>query len=125
MGQNLGDKIDRLYDINAEIDELKSRLSDLNKDKDALEYQILQDMENIGVDKVRGSKGTASMKVDLYPQVKDMEALVNWASETGNTAILQKRVSSGVFKEYFEQNGEYPPGIEAYNKSTLNFRRQK
>jgi hypothetical protein len=121
---NLGAKVDELYELRVKKDELNAQLTEINKQIDALEYQILQDMETAGVDSVKSNLATATMKVKLYPQVKDMEALVAWANENGKPEILQRRVSEGVFKDFYEETGAYPDGVDAFQKTTLNFRKR-
>lgn len=122
---NLGSLINTLYDLRMRKEEFTKQLSELNQEIEALEFSIIKQMEDSGLDNVKATKGTAFRKVDLYPQVEDMAALVNWAAENGKPEILQRRVSSGVFKEIFDQTGEYPDGVKTYQKSVLNFRKAK
>jgi len=121
----LGDKIDLLYDLKLRQDEMKAKISELGKEIDSMEYSVLCDLEEMGLDQIKATKGTATKKVEMYPQIKDKQAFVNWIVDNGKVEMIQSRISSGVFKEYFEQTGAYPDGVDTFQKSTLTFRKSK
>jgi len=121
---NMGEKIDQLFDLRARKKELQTKLKDLNKEIQSLEYEIIENMEDTGLDKVSTDSGTVSMKVELYPSVDDQEAFIEWCYENGRPDMIQKRVSSRAFREYFEETGEFPEGVKAYDRKKLNIRRK-
>jgi hypothetical protein len=122
---NKGELSDKLFELRAQKDELNNQLSDINKEIDQVEYYLIQAMEEDGLDQLRSGKGLISKKVELYPQVEDLDGLVKWAYENGKPEILQRRVSKGVFDEIFQQSGEYPDGVKTYEKKTLNYRKSR
>ncbi len=121
---SLGQMIDDLYELKMQRDGVKESLKELEQRIDQLEFNVLKEMEKSGVDKTSTSKATASRKVELYPQVEDINALVTWAYENNRADILQRRVSKGVFDEIYTETSSYPDGINTYNKETLNFRKR-
>jgi len=121
----LGEKIDKLYELKVKKDGLTAELSELGKEIYAMEYGLLTEMEDLGIDKVQATKGTATRSVNMYPQVKDKQAFVSWILDNNKVEMIQSRVSAGVFREYFEETGEYPDGIDTYQKSTILFRKSK
>ena len=121
----IGDLINRLYELRQEKDSIAASLSEMNKEIDSIEFEILKDMETSGLDKMSTPAGTVTRKVELYPQVEDLSSLVQWAAENGRPEILQKRVSKAVFDEIYKDTGEYPGGINTYNKETLSFRKAR
>lgn len=122
---NLGEKIEQLYNLRAAKDQLNAKLSDINKDIDSLEFEIITSMEDAGIEKTTTPFGTATRKVDLYPQIKDKRAFVQWMADNDKAEMIQSRVSKAVFDEYFTQEGAYPDGVDTYNKQTLSFRRSR
>ncbi len=120
----LGDIIDNIFALRNEKDELQSRISDINGQIDELQYKAVTMMQEEGLDKTSTSIGSVSLKIEQYPNVKDIGALVDWAYTNGKPEILQRRVSKTVFDEYFQETGEYPDGIDTYEKATLNYRRK-
>lgn len=108
-----------------ELKEQKNEdLKALNAAIELLERQILDEMEQDGIDKlsIKGV-GTASMKIEDYPQVKDMEALLNWCYENNRAGMIQKRISKQEFDSYYAETNSYPDGVDTYTKRTLSFRR--
>ena len=118
-------KLDKLRELKIAKSELKAKENETNAEIDKIEYELINDMEEVGVDQVRSSAGTASLKAEMYPSVESIGDLVNWAYETGTPEILQRRISKSVFDEYFEKNGLYPDGVSVYLKKSINFRKNK
>ena len=119
----LGDIIDSIFMLRAEKEKLSTEVTEINKRIEQLEMMAIDTMEDVGVDKSATGLGSVSLKIDQYPQVKDMNALVNWAHENGRADILQRRVTTSVFAEVFADTGEYPDGVDTYERKTLNYRR--
>lgn len=120
----LGDIIDRIFELRKEKDELAAQVSDINVEIEELQYRATTMMQEEGIEKTSTENGSVSLKVEQYPNVKDLDALVNWAYQNGKPDILQRRISKSVFDEVFEATGEYPDGTDAYPKVSLNYRRK-
>jgi predicted transcriptional regulator len=124
MANNLGELLERLAGLKDQMDEINTTKSDLQKEIDQLEFQVISEMERNGVDKTTCNRATASLKIKMCPQIKDMDSLLRWCYENNRPDMLQKRVSDTAFKEFYEENNEYPDGIDTYEKKTINFRRR-
>lgn len=119
----LGKNIEEIMSLRADKAELESQIKDINETIERLEYAAIQQLEEAGLEKVKTARGSATLKVDMYPQVEDLDAIVKWAYENGRSDILQRRVSPAVFKEIFEQQGVFPDGVKTFQKKTLNYRK--
>lgn len=119
----LGGMIDELFELRAQKEALALQEKALNARIEQATYAILTNMESEDLPKASGTLGTVSRKLELYPSVVDMPSFMQWCVETGNTHMVQKRVSSAAFKEYFAANNEYPDGLDAFEKASLNVRR--
>jgi hypothetical protein len=117
--------VDQLFALKGEKAALQDQIKDLDMQLGSIEFKLLRRMEELGVDKMSVSAGSVSRKVDLYPTIVDMDAVVKFCYEENRFDFLQKRVNSAPFKEYFERNNEYPPGLDGYYKETLNTRRKR
>jgi len=122
---NIEQKLEKLRELKIAKDELKAREKEINAEIDQIEYELIENMEAMGVDQLRSTAGTASLKAEMYPSVENIHDLVNWAYENGVPEILQKRVSKSVFDEYYEKHGEFPDGISTYLKKSISFRKNK
>jgi predicted nucleic acid-binding Zn-ribbon protein len=121
---NLGEMSDKLAELKTQMDGINERKSDLQKEIDALEFQIITRMDESGVDRISSSNGTATLKVEMYPQVENMEELVQWCADNGRADMIQKRISSTAFKDFFDETNEYPDGVKTYEKKSILFRRK-
>lgn len=121
---NVGERVDILAALRLAKEEAERKVKDINEEISKIEYEIISAMEEQGTDRVSNSSGTVSLKVEMYPQVEDMESLVNWCAENNRPDMIQKRVSSTAFKEYFEEMNEFPDGIKTYEKKSLGFRKR-
>lgn len=117
-------KVNAWYDLR----ELRKRVSGVEKaikaEMDKLDEAVQEEMEELGVEQLATGVCAVTKQVELYPNVSDINALVGWAYENGQAGILQRRVTKGVFDEVFQETGEYPPGINAYNKTKLLVRKR-
>jgi maltose-binding protein MalE len=88
-----------------------------------LEREILEDMENGGMDKISVNGYTFTKSEKLLPTIMDFEALIKFMAESGNTALLQRRVGQKAFQEFFESYGFYPEGLDAHITTVLSARK--
>lgn len=124
-GKSLGQLASELFTLRRRKDELNSLLKEVNKEISALEYKIINSMDDTGIDKLSVSEGTISKRVELYPKIEDKEAFINWAVENGYVGMIQGQVNRAVFREFFNETNEYPDGVDAYEKPVLSVRRSR
>lgn len=115
---------DALFEGREKIRQLEALKTEEQKRLDEIEYLMITKMEEAGLTSAGISRCTFSLKVEPYPQVKDMALFVKWAADNDKPEMIQKRVSSAVFREYFEQTNELPDGVDTYEKKTLGMRKR-
>lgn len=115
---------DALFEGREKIRQLEALKTEEQKRFDEIEYLMITKMEEAGLTSAGISRCTFSLKVEPYPQVKDMALFVKWAADNDKPEMIQKRVSSAVFREYFEQTNELPDGVDTYEKKTLGMRKR-
>lgn len=120
----LGDMAKTLREIRDRQGEIKEVEKALNTRKEIIEKRIIEKLEEENVNSMSTEYGTLTKVTKLYPSVADYESLRDWVLETGRLDILQKRVTTTVFAEIFEETGEYPDGIDAFDKVSINFRKK-
>lgn len=123
-GMNIEELGTALFDGREKIRALEAEKTAVQKTFDEIEYVMITKLEEAGLTSAGIDQCTFSLKVEPYPQVKDMALFVKWAADNDKPEMLQKRVSSAVFKEYFEQSNEMPDGLDTYEKKTLGMRKR-
>jgi hypothetical protein len=121
---NIEERIDKLFELRESISALKQEESALQEEYDREEYALIEDMQSAGLSRGGTDRGTVSIKMEKYPQVVDMESFVNWCANNGRPDMIQKRVSTTSFKEYFEQKNEYPDGLDTYDRVKVSLRKR-
>lgn len=121
---NIEERIDKLFELRESISALKQEESALQEEYDREEYALIEDMQAAGLSRGGTDRGTVSIKMEKYPQVVDMESFVNWCANNGRPDMIQKRVSTTSFKEYFEQKNEYPDGLDTYDRVKVSLRKR-
>lgn len=121
---NIEERIDKLFELRENISALKQEESALQEEYDREEYALIEDMQAAGLSRGGTDRGTVSIKMEKYPQVVDMESFVNWCANNGRPDMIQKRVSTTSFKEYFEQKNEYPDGLDTYDRVKVSLRKR-
>ena len=115
---------DNLFELREQIRGKEAEKTALQKEFDDVEYHMIQKMEAAGLASAGISRCTFTLKAAVHPQVKDLVAFVRWAAENDKAEMLQRRISSAVFAEYFEQNNMLPDGVDTYEKMTLGMRKR-
>jgi len=119
----VGEKVELLFELREKKEELTKELTEFNKKIDALSFEVLQDMEDSGLNRIAVGAGSVTRSVKLYPKIENFEAFMRWCVENERFDMLQKRANGAPFREFYETNNEYPDGLDAYEKATLNVRR--
>jgi hypothetical protein len=125
MSESLGKLVEQMFELRKEKEDLKQAEKEINKMLDELTQKAIDLMETQGIDSLRVSSGTVSRSVALYPSVADKQAFINFCVANNRPDLMVVSANRGTFKEYFEQYNEYPDGLDAYEKATLNFRRAR
>lgn len=124
MAKTLEERLDWLFEKKKEISAVNEQKAALQKEYDEEEYLVCEIMAEQGIRSLGIDKCSATFKVEKYPRVEDIESFVTWCAENNLGNMLQKRVSKAVFDEYFNDTGEYPTGIDVYDKSSLLIRKR-
>jgi|LGOV01.1.fsa_nt_gb hypothetical protein len=124
MEQNRQEITKELRDLKLRKTELKEEEKTINARISAIEYDLITDMEESGETKFATAYGTVSITTKLYPQITDMGAFVKFMHDNNRGDFVQKRPSAPAFREYFKLTGEYPEGLDAFDKTTLSFRKR-
>lgn len=105
--------------------EFKEAIAKFDVKLDELDAYILRELQALGVKSVSTAAGTAYIGSKTRYNVTDWPTLHNWILQTGNVAVLQKRLSETTLKEYQQQqgDGQLPPAVQATVEQTANVRR--
>lgn len=90
---------------------------------DALAMQMLELLQEDGVNTTGSDIATASIRKTVVAQVTDWEKFYRYISKNKAFFLLQKRVADVAFREILEdRKGRNIPGTEPFTKVGLNLR---
>ena len=105
----LGEIIDRLYATRASRLDLMKLADELKATETQLKEEILNLLENIGLEKASGKIATVGIRRNEIPLVTEWEEIHQFIKTTDRFDLLQKRLSAPAWRELY-QGGILVPG---------------
>lgn len=91
---------------------------------DKIEAVLLQKFNELGVDSVKTSSGTAYVSVRTQATLADWDAYRAFLSKQEDPYMfVERRVSKAAVEQYKTAHEELPPGVNWVETRTVNFRR--
>lgn len=119
----LGQKLEIAFDKRFEIEAIEAKVKEMKQDYEQLQMEILNEMSEKDLDQIKCARGTATLKVEPYPNIKDANEFFNWVADTRRFEFVEKRCSRAAVKDMLATEGVLPPGIDTFMKSTLSMRK--
>jgi len=122
--EELVEEFVRLRDLKAEVTaKAKELAAGLDKKMDALEADIVEKFQELGVESARTKSGTAFLKTTRSTSVAQWDDFLPWVQTTGNWHMLTRAANKTAVLEYADEHEEMPPGINLYAKIELGVNR--
>lgn len=110
---NLGETIDALYDCREQRLKLERDAEELRKEETRLTKHLTDELANAGTTAMKGTRASFSIKQEVTPTVREWDKLYEFIKDNNDFSALQKRISVGTWKEYYD-DGLVLPGTEAF-----------
>jgi len=112
---------DKRSQIKREFDEADGAL---RKKMGLVEGELLKMLNKAGSDSLKvAGVGQAYLAKKVTVRATDWDALWKHIFETQNIDLLQKRVGSRAVQEFYDTEGELPPGVDMNTERVVNVRR--
>lgn len=118
-------RINEFFKLKNQLDELKAKERDIRERMEAIELDIITDLENAGLEQARAELGSVTLNTKMYPSVTSdrKQDFITWSVNNGRLDMLIVRPNERSVREFFEETNELPDGVETYIKTKLNTRR--
>ena len=118
----LGTLIDALQELREQKRQLEEQIKPITKRMEEIQSDVIKLMQDQGTPKASGTKASASVAEAVVPTVKDWTAVEAFIKENDAFYLMERRVSSAAYRELRQMIGDEIPGIEPFNRITLNLR---
>lgn len=114
----------QLWEIKERKRKLAEALKEINTQQEYIEQMVINSMRGEGIVKATNEFwGTATVKPEFYPAIEDWVLAVGHIMRTGNIELLKKEINRVVWRENFQERGVLLPGVGAFERDVLLFRR--
>ncbi len=117
----IGKTIDKVFALRKKKADLESAMKDVEGQIAILDSELMEAMEQTGLQKTSTKSGTASISTSTVAQVEDWDALLAYIYKNKFGHLLQRRVSDPAWRELVEQ-GKKVPGTTGFIKKRIAYR---
>jgi hypothetical protein len=127
MGERINDLVEKyvqLRDKKAEIDKShREKVAKFNAAMGKIEAFLGEYFNDIGVESIRTSSGTAFRSTETTVKVDDRDAFLAFVRDSDAWAFLESRANKSAVDEYLKANEELPPGVSVTRRSVIRIHR--
>lgn len=118
-----GSLIAQLAALRTSISAAKKVHTELTKEKDVLDLELLALMDNQDVSRISTRTHTASATERVVPSVVDWDKFYKFMQQEDALYMLERRPLATAFREMLEaRDGEAIPGVEPFVKRSVSLR---
>ena len=118
----LDDLVSEYTVLDEEHDRLKLRIADVEKEKQEIQAQALQKLNDLNADKLRIARYEIERKPMRGYKVTSWQAFYDWIIENNRFDALHRAVSVTTMDDVAETEG-LPPGVERTDWNKANFKK--
>lgn len=123
--KTVGDMIDQVAGLKDQITALTKQADDLKKERVTIENEILEFLENQGIESTAGSAYTASRIEETVYNISDFEALTQYIVDNRAPYVFQRRLSTVAIRDLISERPDGTlPGLEPVQLTKLSFRKR-
>ena len=122
LESNEVDKIaNTIVGLKESLAKLSKESTELRKEKEELEWQLIKMLEDNNVSKMEIGKHKILLSKSIVPTVKDWDKVYQYILDEDKLHLLTKSIKAAAFREEVElREGKEIPGVEPFEKITLS-----
>ncbi len=114
----------KLREKKSEIDqEYKARLTKVREKQEVIENAILKFFNETGLESAKTPHGTAYVSTVMNARVADRDTFFEFVRRNDAWDMLESRANKTAVREYIEEAGETPPGVDTAQIRKINIRK--
>lgn len=121
--KTIGECIDKLFALRKDRLKIEKAAEAVKEKETELEKHIIATFNKTDLEGARGKVAVAGISQTTVPTVKDWTKLCKYIAKEEAFDLLQKRVSTGAYRERLEQK-VVVPGVESFIVTKLSLRKR-
>ena len=118
-----GERIQLLADLREQISEANKVLTELKAQRDEQQFALIDQLDELGINRVSGNGFTATITSTVVPTVTDWDAFYQFIKDEDALYMLERRPLSTAYREKLEErDGADIPGVEPFEKKSISLR---
>jgi len=118
---SLNDLLLRLNKTRKEIKSIDDTRARFSREKNELEAQIINQMNDQGIEQVGNDLCTVSIRKEIVPKVEDWDQVYDYLLRTKQFELLHKKMTATAYRE-LQVMGLQVPGVKPKELTRINFR---
>jgi len=118
---SLNDLLLRLNNTRKEIKSIDDTRARFSREKNELEAQIINQMNDQGIEQVGNDLCTVSIRKEIVPKVEDWDQVYDYLLRTKQFELLHKKMTATAYRE-LQVMGLQVPGVKPKELTRINFR---
>ena len=118
---SLNDLLLRLNKTRKEIKSIDDTRARFSREKNELEAQIINQMNDQGIEQVGNDLCTVSIRKEIVPKVEDWDQVYDYLLRTKQFELLHKKMAATAYRE-LQVMGLQVPGVKPKELTRINFR---
>jgi len=95
----------------------------LKEQMESIENAFMEEMDELGQETIKTPEGTVFIKENLKANFADWSASLEWMKEHDDFGLLTHRPAVGAVREFINETGEPPPGVNIFRERTVQIRK--
>lgn len=110
---NIGELIDGMAALDADIDKLKAQIKKLNDKRVGIEGKLMRVFQKQQIAKAAGKRAAAALSSRKHPSIKDMAKFNKYVKDKNAFDLYQRRINAKAYFDRLEAK-DVVPGVEVY-----------
>lgn len=119
---NINELIEQRVNLQTQIDELNAQLKELNRQKEANEILLFDEMGKQGVTRTANAMASVSINETVKPEIESYDEYIAYVQETGDFSLFTTALKQAPFQELLTA-GIQVPGLKPRTYRRLNMRK--
>ena len=119
----IGEITDTLYRVREKKRAINEKLKEADSRERQLKEMLMEALDKQDTRKGEGKLASCSISTGIVPTAQDWQKIYNFVKRHGELELFEKRLSVSRYRELLEERPRGVPGIEPFEKRTINLRK--